>query len=149
MPFFSAPSCPEADAALEEIYGIGESRTDADLMNLVIAARRADRIDWLQRMVRRDMTSPCPAHRQRSIFLKPLLTLPEIAGDTDWPSGEPAGVFDNIRRNAWILGQREAFANQWLRAFAAARDAGDRSRILATVQGLLGPPHLGLDTKPV
>ena len=117
---FSAPSCPEVDAALEEIYGINESQTDSDLMNLVIAARRAGRIDWLQRMVRRDMTSPCPAHRKRSVFLEPLLILPEIAGDTDWPSGEPAGVFDNIRKNAWILGQREAFANHWLRAFAAA-----------------------------
>ena len=58
---FSAPSCPEADAALEEIYGIDESRTDADLMNLVIAARRAGRIDWLQRMVRRDMNIPLPS----------------------------------------------------------------------------------------
>ena len=117
---FSVPSCPETDAALEEIYSIDESRTDADLVDLVIAARCSDRIDWLRRVVCRDMTSSCPAHRQRSVFLEPLLDLPEIAGDAGWPSGESVSVFDNIRQDAWILGQREAFANHWLRTFAVA-----------------------------
>ena len=119
---FSAPSCPEVDAAWEEIYGVDESRTDVDLMNLVIAARSASRTDWLRQMVHRDRISPCPAHRRRSIFLEPLLALPEIARDADWPSGESTGVSESIGENAWILGQREAFANHWLRAFATAEE---------------------------
>ena len=117
---FSAPSCPQTDAVLEEIFGIDESRTDADLMDLVVAARSTRRIDWLQRMVRRDMIAACPAHQRRAVFLEPLLTLPKIEGDEGWPSGESSGEFDNIRNNAWILGQREAFANHWLRGFAEA-----------------------------
>ena len=86
---FSAPSCPQTDAVLEEIFGIDESRTDADLMDLVVAARSTRRIDWLQRMVRRDMIAACPAHQRRAVFLEPLLTLPKIEGDEGGRAASP------------------------------------------------------------
>ena len=117
---FAARPCAQVDAALEEIYAIDEARNDEELVNLVVAARSSGRIAWLQRMVSRDATSPCPAHRRRAVFLKPLLTRPNIAGDAHWPSGQVAGVFDSIHNTAWILGQRETFAAQWLRAFSEA-----------------------------
>ena len=47
-------------------------------MDLVVAARSTRRIDWLQRMVRRDMIAACPAHQRRAVFLEPLLTLPKL-----------------------------------------------------------------------
>ena len=121
---FLAPSCPEAHDALEEIYGMNEARSDADLIDFVIAARCSNRIDWLRRIAFRDATSSCPADRRRSVFLGPLLALPEIAEDADWPKGESESEVDSIRQYAWILGQREAFAYHWLREFAAAETPG-------------------------
>ena len=116
----AAPPCTEVDAALEEIYDIGETRTDEDLINLVIASRSSGRIDWLKRRVDIDSSSSCPAHRRRAVFLGPLLTLPDIAAEADWSSGQAAGGFDSIHNNAWILGQREAFARHWLQEFTEA-----------------------------
>lgn len=117
---FAAPPCTEVDAALEEVYDISEARTDEDLINLVIASRSSGRIDWLKRRVDIDKSSSCPAHRRRAVFLEPLLTLPDIAAEADWPCGQTAGEFDSIHNNAWILGQREAFAHHWLQEFTKA-----------------------------
>ena len=117
---FAALPSIKIEAVLEEIYGIDTARTDEDLIELVIAARCSGRTDWLRRMIRRDVTSLCPAHRRRATFLEPLLSRPDIAGDVDWPSGHGTGGFDDIRETAWILGQREAFAHHWLRVFAEA-----------------------------
>lgn len=50
-------------------------------------------------------------------FLRPLLTRPAIAGDTDWPSGPPRGGYREIHDRSWIMGQREAFAAHWLQEF--------------------------------
>ena len=118
---FSAPPCAEVDAALDDIYDINEARTDNDLINLVIASRSSDRLYWLRRRVDIDKSSSCPAHRQRAVFLEPLLTLPDIAAEANWPSGQTSGVFDSIHRNAWIQSQREAFAYYWLEEFAKAK----------------------------
>ena len=115
---FRASPCAQVDAALEEIYGIDEASSDTDLINLVIAARCSGRIDWLRGMVSRDAMSSCPAHQRRAVFLEPLLTLPDIAGDVSWPSGEGTGGFESIRQTAWVLGQREAFAAHWLQNFS-------------------------------
>ena len=117
---FRASPCAQVDAALEEIYGIDEASSDTDLINLVIAARCSGRIDWLRGMVRRDAMSSCPAYQRRAVFLEPLLTVPEIAGDMSWPSGEETGGFERIHQTAWVLGQREAFAVHWLQKFAEA-----------------------------
>ena len=117
---FAAPPSPQVEAVLEEIYDIDATRTDEDLMELVIAARYSGRTDWLRRKISRDVTSSCPAHRRRATFLEPLLSRPNIAGDAEWPSGEATGEFNDIHKIAWILGQREAFAHHWLRAFAEA-----------------------------
>ena len=117
---FAAPPCIDLEAVLEELYDINEARSDEDLMNLAIAARRFARTDWLRRMVDRDEASSCPAHQRRAVFLRPMLVPPDIAGDTRWPTRMPASVFDDIHESAWILGQREAFAKHWLRCFAEA-----------------------------
>ena len=117
---FAAPPCTDVEAVMEEFYDINEARSDEDLMNLVIAARRFGRTDWLRRMVDRDEASSCPAHQQRAAFLRPILIPPDIAGDAKWPTGVAVGVFDAIHESAWILGQREAFAKHWLRQFAEA-----------------------------
>ena len=118
---FAAPSFVEVDVILEDIYDIDEAKTDEDLINLVIASRINGRIDWLKRKVETDRVSSCPAHQRRAVFLEPLLALPNIADDANWPSGHVSGVFDSIHRNAWILGQREAFANHWLQEFAKTK----------------------------
>ena len=115
--FASAP-CAEAEAAMEEIYEIGEVWNDLELMNLVVAARIYDRLDWLKGMAARDADSPCPLHQRRAAYITPLLTVPEIAGDEGWPEGETG--FD-FRSEASILAQREAFALHWLMAFAKAK----------------------------
>lgn len=117
---FAAPPSVQVEAVLEEIYDIDATRTDEDLMELVIAARCSDRTDWLRRKISRDATSSCPAHRRRATFLEPLLSRPHLAGDEEWPSGEATGEFNDIHKTAWILGQREAFAHHWLRTFAEA-----------------------------
>lgn len=115
--FASAPSA-EAEAAMEEIYDIGEAWNDLELMNLVVAARIADRLDWLERMAASDADSPCPLHQRRAEFITPLLMVPDIAGDEGWPEGETG--FD-CRSKAWTLAQREAFALHWLKSFARAK----------------------------
>ena len=117
---FAAPPGVQVEAVLEEIYSVDTTRTDEDLMGLIIAARCSGRTDWLRRMISRDVTSSCPAHRRRATFLEPLLSRPDIAGDGEWPSGEATGVYNHIHETAWILGQREAFAHYWLRTFAEA-----------------------------
>ena len=117
---FAAPPCAEVESVMEEIFGIDETRNDEDLMNLIMAARHSDRTDWLRRMVERDEKSRCPAHQRRAVFLKPVLSVPEITGDAKWPSGVATGVLDPIHESAWILGQREAFARHWLRHYAEA-----------------------------
>ena len=114
---FAAPPCPEVDSILEQLYSLDECRTDEDLLDVVVAARASGRVDWLQRMVARDETSPCPANRRRAVFLRPLLTRPAIAGDTDWPSGPPRGGYHETHDRSWIMGQREAFAAHWLQEF--------------------------------
>ena len=117
---FAGSACTEAESAMEETYEIGETWNDWQLMNLVVAARIFDRLEWLERMAARDAASPCPLHQRRAAFITPLLTVPEIAGDEDWPEGETG--FD-CRSIAWTLAQREAFALHWLRAFAKAKTA--------------------------
>ena len=117
---FAAIDCPAVDAVLEELYGLDESRTDEDLFDIVVAARSSDRADWLQCVVSGDESSPCPAHRRRAAFLRPLLNPPEIAGDAAWPSGGPPAGYDAISINSWIMAQRESFAGYWLRSFAEA-----------------------------
>ena len=117
---FAAIDCPAVDAILGELYGLDESRTDEDLFDIVVAARSSDRADWLDRVVSRDENSPCPAHRRRAAFLRPLLNRPGIAGDAAWPSGESPGGYDAISVNSWIMAQRESFATHWLRSFAEA-----------------------------
>ena len=117
---FAAIACPAVDAVLEELYGLDESRTDEDLFDIVVAARSSDRADWLQRVVSRDEKSPCPAHRRRAAFLRPILNRPEIAGDAAWPSGGPLAGHDAISIDSWIMAQRESFAAYWLRSFAEA-----------------------------
>ena len=117
---FAAIDCPAVDAVLEELYGLDESRTDEDLFDIVVAARSSDRNDWLQHVVSRDENSPCPAHRRRAAFIRPLLNRPGIAGDAAWPSGEPPAGYDAISINSWIMTQRESFAAHWLRSFAEA-----------------------------
>lgn len=117
---FTAQPCVEVDTVLEEIYCIDEARNDDDLMDLVVAARLSGRVDWLRQMLSRDTESSCPMHRQRAAFLEPLLLCPAISGDEDWPEGEAASKFDNIREESWMLAQREAFAAHWLQKFAEA-----------------------------
>ena len=117
---FAAPPCPPVDAVLADLYSPEESPTDDDLWDILVAARRSGRVDWLERMVSRDELSHCPAHRRRAAFLRPLLTRPDIAGNDAWPSSEPIGGYQEIHRQSWILGQREAFAAHWLRKFAEA-----------------------------
>ena len=117
---FMAPDCPVVDAVLEDLYALDEAQTDDDLFDIVVAARSSDRVDWLRQMISRDENSPCPAHRRRAAFIRPLLTRPVIAGDAAWPSGKPAGGYREIRDRSWIMGQREAFAKHWLRKFAQA-----------------------------
>jgi len=115
---FMAPPRPDMDSILEELYAIDEAQTDEDLLDIVISARTSERIDWLQQMISRDKKSVCPARQRRSIFLRPLLAIPDIAGDSEWPSGEPIGGFRYIHDHSWIMGQREAFAMYWLQKFA-------------------------------
>ena len=117
---FTANPSAEVETALEEVYQIGESDSDQDLINLIVAARIFDRLEWLHGMVARDAASPCPLHQRRAAFLGPLLTVPDIAGDDGWPEGE-TGI--DCRSFAWKLAQREAFALHWLRAFAKADTA--------------------------
>ena len=117
---FTAPDCPAVDAVLEDLYALDEAQTDDDLTDIVVAARGSGRVDWLRQKVSRDEYSPCPAHRRRAAFIRPLLTRPAIAGDAAWPSGKPVGGYREIRSHSWIMGQREAFAGHWLRKFAEA-----------------------------
>ena len=117
---FAGAPCAEVEAAMEEIYEIGEAWNDWQLMNLVVAARLFDRLDWLERMTARDAASPCPFHQRRAAFITPLLTVPDIAGDEGWPKGETGFDCQGI---AWTLAQREAFALHWLRAYVKAKTA--------------------------
>ena len=115
---FAGAPCAEVEAAMEEIYEIGETWNDQQLIDLIVAARLFDRLEWLESMAARDAASPCPLHQRRAAFIAPLLTVPDIAGDEGWPEGETG--FD-CRSIAWTLAQREAFARHWLRAFAKAK----------------------------
>ena len=117
---FAAIDCPAVDAVLKELYGLDESQTDEDLFDIVVAARSSDRADWLQRVVSQDEYSPCPAHRRRAAFLRPLLNRPEIAGDADWPRDGPPAGYDAISIGSWIMAQKESFAAYWFRSFAEA-----------------------------
>lgn len=117
---FIAPDCLEVESILEDLCTLGEAPTDEDLLNIVVAARNADRADWLQQKIFSDKSSDCPANRRRATFLQPLLTRPTISDDRAWPSGPPTGGYQDTREQAWIMGQREAFAAHWLQKFAEA-----------------------------
>ena len=114
---FSAPRCAEVDAAMEELYDMDRAQNDRDLLDLVVAARQGGRADWMQEMLAKDSTSPCPAHRRRRSFLQCLVSCPEVADDDQWPCGHAL----TIAENAWMLGQREAYAARWLCRFAGAQ----------------------------
>ena len=112
---FRAKPCAEVDEALNEVYGVEHAPNDKGLMDLVVAARLSNRLNWLREMVARDRRSACPLNNRRAEFIEPLLTVPELAGDTGWPEGESGG---DIKSIAWRLAQREAFARHWLISFA-------------------------------
>lgn len=116
---FAAPPSAEVDQALEGLLTLEGARTDRDLIDLIVAARRGGRTDWLTGMIERDAVAPCPANRQRFSFLKPLVSRPQLGQDWQWPQGGRA----SIEEAAWMLGQREAFAAEWLRRFAQADTA--------------------------
>lgn len=117
---WSASGSPEVNQALEEVYAAEVARTDRDLVDLVVLARRTNRVEWLRNMVARDAVSSCPLHRRRSMFLEPLLAIPAIAEADAWPRGELSG---GVRGASWKLGQREAIAQHWLRTFWEADTA--------------------------
>lgn len=117
--FAGAPTT-ELDEALGELYSVESTRSDRELVQLVVAARRFDRLEWLKKMVARDALSSCPLNRRRAAFLEPLLQVPEMAPATDWPGGKAEL---SVREKSWILGQREAFAHHWLQGFAEADTA--------------------------
>ena len=118
---FAAPSCAEVDAALEELYAIDETQSDRDLLDLVVAVREGGRGDWVEAMLAKDSSSPCPAHRRRGSFLQGLVVRPKAAADDQWPGGHVVTVAENV----WMLGQREAYAFGWLGSFASARTTED------------------------
>ena len=119
---FASEWSATVEQALEGVYGLDGARTDRELVALVVAARRHGRLPWLREMVIKDAASQCPLHRRRASFLEPLLAVPEVAGDQDWPQGEFAG---GVRGASWKLGQREAFARHWLWTFAKARSEAE------------------------
>ena len=114
---FAAGPSLDIERTWAEVYGLGGARSDRELVTLVVAARRHGRLDWMRRMVAMDAASECPLQQRRAAILEPLLTSPQIAGDCGWPQGEFAG---GVRGASWKLGQREAFARHWLRAFVEA-----------------------------
>lgn len=114
---FTAESSAIVDQALEEVYDLDLASSDRKLIDLVVVARIHDRLGWLCDMVTRDAKSQCPLHQLRAEFLKPLLSVPVIADEDDWPQGEYDG---GVSGASWKLGQREASARHWLLEFARA-----------------------------
>ena len=117
---FAAGDDPEVQQALTDAYAVQSARSDRHLVDLVVAARRFGRVDWLREEVARDAGSSSPLRQRRAAFLEPLLDVPEIASAGDWPVGEHA---DGVRGASWKLGQREAFARHWFQTFAQAETA--------------------------
>ncbi len=114
---FAAGDDPEVGKALDEVYAIDAARNDIDLIDLIVAARKFGREEWLRSKVAQDEQSPSPLHRRRAAFLAPLLAIPPIADATAWPAGWQSR---GVASASWKLGQREAFARHWLSAFASA-----------------------------
>ena len=114
---FSAGRCEIVDEALDEICALDESNSDEELLNIVVGARANDRLEWLREKVARDAKSACPLAKRRAAYLEPLLMVPEIAADEDWPEEQFGG---GVREQAWKLAQREAFARHWLHSFVDA-----------------------------
>ncbi len=106
-----AKSCDVVEARLGQLYE--SCRNDRELIDLVVAARCAQRSEWVARYVRRDADSACPVDQLRSAFLAPLLAAPEAVAESAWPEGEARTVGDL----AAMLKQREAFAKHWLTRF--------------------------------
>lgn len=116
--FLAAPG-PDVNRALEEVFAVEETRNDRELVSLVVLARLSNRLEWMRGRLERDAESPCPLHRRRAAFLKPLLFVPEIAEVNAWPMGKLA---DDAEDTAWKLAQREAFARHWLRVYYSSEN---------------------------
>ena len=111
---FRATSSKEVQQALEDLYEIDQTKSDRELVDLIVAARLSDRLKWLRGMVARDMKSPCPIHQKRAVFLEQLMVKPGIAKEGAWPDGKDT----SLKEATWLLAQREAFAYHWLLTFA-------------------------------
>ena len=107
----AARPCDAVDDALVELYE--SCRNDRELIEFVVAARCAQRSEWLAGRVARDAESSCPIDRLRSEFVGPLLAEAEVASEDAWPQGPGR----TVHKLAWMLRQREAFALHWLREF--------------------------------
>ena len=113
----AAKSCEAVEEALVHLYE--SCRNDQELIGLVVAARCAQRLEWLKARVECDADSACPVDRLRSAFLDPLLAVGQVAAGDAWPEGEVRKVGDR----AWMLKQREAFALHWLTKFVESETA--------------------------
>lgn len=112
---FSAKLGEKVNQALDYEYSLEFTNSDKDLIELIVAARRNDKLEWLRDKVALDSSSECPMHRERSDFIAPLLEPPEIAKSDEWPGGS---LYRTVREQSWELAQRESFAKHWLRSFA-------------------------------
>lgn len=117
---FAAAEDPAVDQALTDVYAVESAVSDIHLVDIVVAARRFGRTDWLRENVARDAESSSPLRRRRAAFLEPLLDIPEIAPVADWPAGEHSS---GVRGASWKLGQQEALSRHWLQTFAQAETA--------------------------
>jgi len=118
----------EANASLQvmklrdELYSLEHAQTDEALIDLVIATRRAGCEDWIFAKIEADKRSPCPAHNIRAVFLEPLVSRPQIAEQTLWPTGQPLAGQESVKRASWKAAQHEAYSYHWLKMYAATTD---------------------------
>ena len=112
---FSARASAAVNQALDHLYSLEFTNSDKDLIELIVAARRNDKLEWLRDKVASDSSSNCPVCRERAAFIEPLLETPEIAKSDEWSGGS---LYRSVREQSWELAQCESFAKYWLRSFA-------------------------------
>lgn len=117
---FQAKTSLEVTKLRDELYSLQNAQTDQDLIDILVAARTANCEDWLIDKVAADKRSHCPAHHLRAAFLGPLVSLPKIAQQAEWPTGQALAGPETVRRSSWATAQHEAYAHHWVRKYAEA-----------------------------
>jgi hypothetical protein len=121
---FRAAPGPEVLALRDEAASILFCNTDADLLELVIAAQANGQDAWLESFIAVDAASDALWRRKRAIAMDAFRRSPDLQ-KLEWSEGKKTSSWGALTDHMRTWSNRSAFARYWWQKFVAAGDSDE------------------------